>query len=97
LVHLFVVFQRLLKFLEGIETNFTITSKYSNADGKFSELYIFKWTTLLIPLTTFIVLNLVGVIAGVSQYINSGYQLWGPLFGKPVFSLWIIVQLYPFL
>jgi cellulose synthase A len=66
-------------------------------DGEFSELHVFKWTTLLIPPTTFIVLNIVGVITGVSQDINNGYQLQSRLFEKPVFSLWIIFQLYPFL
>jgi hypothetical protein len=40
-------------------------------DGEFFELYVFKWTSLLIPPTNFIVLNLVFVIVGVSQDINS--------------------------
>lgn len=95
--HLFAVFQGLLKVLAGIDTNFTVTSKSSDEDGEFTELYVFKWTSLLIPPTTLLVVNLVGVVAGVSQAINSGYQSWGPLFGKLFFSLWVIVHLYPFL
>lgn len=95
--HLFAVFQGLLKVLAGIDTNFTVTSKSSDEDGEFAELYVFKWTSLLIPPTTLLVVNLVGVVAGVSQAINSGYQSWGPLFGKLFFSLWVIVHLYPFL
>ncbi|KAL0429262.1 UNVERIFIED_CONTAM: Cellulose synthase A catalytic subunit [UDP-forming] [Sesamum radiatum] len=47
--HLFAVFQGLLKVLAGIDTNFTVTSKASDEDGDFAELYMFKWTTLLIP------------------------------------------------
>ncbi|CAA6667327.1 unnamed protein product [Spirodela intermedia] len=47
--HLFAVFQGLLKVLAGIDTNFTVTSKASDEDGDFTELYMFKWTTLLIP------------------------------------------------
>ncbi|XP_059075902.1 cellulose synthase A catalytic subunit 3 [UDP-forming] [Cryptomeria japonica] len=95
--HLFAVVQGLLKVLAGIDTNFTVTSKASDEDGDFTELYMFKWTTLLIPPTTLLVINLVGVVAGVSYAINSGYASWGPLFGKLFFAFWVIVHLYPFL
>ncbi|XP_058072785.1 cellulose synthase A catalytic subunit 3 [UDP-forming]-like isoform X2 [Magnolia sinica] len=95
--HLFAVFQGLLKVLAGIDTNFTVTSKASDEDGDFTELYMFKWTTLLIPPTTLLIINLVGVVAGISYAINSGYQSWGPLFGKLFFAFWVIVHLYPFL
>ncbi|CAM8952457.1 unnamed protein product [Rhodiola kirilowii] len=95
--HLFAVFQGLLKVLAGIDTNFTVTSKASDEDGDFAELYLFKWTTLLIPPTTLLIINLVGVVAGISYAINSGYQSWGPLFGKLFFAFWVIVHLYPFL
>ncbi|XP_057767804.1 cellulose synthase A catalytic subunit 7 [UDP-forming] [Salvia miltiorrhiza] len=94
--HLFAVVQGLLKVLAGIDTNFTVTSKASD-DEDFSELYAFKWTTLLIPPTTILIINLVGVVAGVSDAINNGYQSWGPLFGKLFFAFWVIVHLYPFL
>ncbi|KAL0330529.1 UNVERIFIED_CONTAM: Cellulose synthase A catalytic subunit [UDP-forming] [Sesamum radiatum] len=95
--HLFAVFQGLLKVLAGIDTNFTVTSKASDDDGDFAELYVFKWTSLLIPPTTVLIVNIVGIVAGVSYAINSGYQSWGPLFGKLFFAIWVIVHLYPFL
>ncbi|OWM78376.1 hypothetical protein CDL15_Pgr016100 [Punica granatum] len=95
--HLFAVFQGLLKVLAGIDTNFTVTSKASDEDGDFAELYMFKWTTLLIPPTTLLIINIVGVVAGISYAINSGYQSWGPLFGKLFFAFWVIIHLYPFL
>ncbi|MED6203822.1 Cellulose synthase A catalytic subunit 1 [UDP-forming] [Stylosanthes scabra] len=95
--HLFAVFQGLLKVLAGIDTNFTVTSKASDDDGEFAELYVFKWTSLLIPPTTVLIVNLVGIVAGVSYAINSGYQSWGPLFGKLFFAIWVIAHLYPFL
>ncbi|OAY73865.1 putative cellulose synthase A catalytic subunit 3 (UDP-forming) [Ananas comosus] len=79
--HLFAVFQGLLKVLAGIDTNFTVTTKAGD-DEAFSELYTFKWTTLLIPPTTLLILNFIGVVAGVSNAINNGYESWGPLFGK---------------
>ncbi|KAI4376767.1 hypothetical protein MLD38_014490 [Melastoma candidum] len=94
--HLFAVVQGLLKVLAGIDTNFTVTSKATD-DEEFGELYTFKWTTLLIPPTTILIINMVGVVAGISDAINNGYQAWGPLFGKLFFSFWVIVHLYPFL
>ncbi|THU45663.1 hypothetical protein C4D60_Mb02t20360 [Musa balbisiana] len=95
--HLFAVFQGLLKVLAGIDTSFTVTSKSSDDDGDFAELYVFKWTSLLIPPTTVLVINMVGIVAGVSYAINSGYQSWGPLFGRLFFAFWVIAHLYPFL
>lgn len=95
--HLFAVFQGLLKVLAGIDTNFTVTSKASDDDGDFAELYVFKWTSLLIPPTTVLIVNIVGIVAGVSFAVNTGYESWGPLFGKLFFAIWVIVHLYPFL
>lgn len=94
--HLFAVFQGLLKVIAGVDTNFTVTAKGGD-DDEFSELYLFKWTTLLIPPTTLLIINLIGVVAGVSNAINNGYESWGPLFGKLFFAFWVIVHLYPFL
>ncbi|CAK9866152.1 unnamed protein product [Sphagnum jensenii] len=94
--HLFALFQGLLKVCAGIDTNFTVTSK-TTEDENFGELYTIKWTALLVPPTTLIVINLVGVVAGISDAINTGYQSWGPLFGKLFFAFWVIVHLYPFL
>ena len=94
--HLFAVFQGFLKMLAGLDTNFTVTSKTAE-DLEFGELYIVKWTTLLIPPTSLLIINLVGVVAGFSDALNKGYEAWGPLFGKLFFSFWVIVHLYPFL
>ncbi|KAK9947319.1 hypothetical protein M0R45_002950 [Rubus argutus] len=94
--HLFAVIQGLLKVLAGIDTSFTVTAKSAD-DEDFGELYAFKWTTLLIPPTTVLIINLVGVVAGISDAINNGYESWGPLFGKLFFAFWVIVHLYPFL
>ncbi|XP_038691279.1 probable cellulose synthase A catalytic subunit 5 [UDP-forming] [Tripterygium wilfordii] len=95
--HLFAVFQGLLKVLAGVNTNFTVTSKSTDDDGEFSALYELKWTSLLIPPTTLLIVNLIGVVAGISEAINNGYQSWGPLFGKLFFAFWVMVHLYPFL
>ncbi|KAK9073100.1 hypothetical protein SSX86_007422 [Deinandra increscens subsp. villosa] len=94
--HLFALFQGLLKVLAGVDTNFTVTSKGGD-DGEFSELYVFKWTTLLIPPLTLLFFNIVGVVVGISDAISNGYESWGPLFGRLFFAIWVILHLYPFL
>ncbi|KAF5818449.1 putative hexosyltransferase chromatin regulator PHD family [Helianthus annuus] len=94
--HLFALFQGLLKVLAGVDTNFTVTSKGGD-DGEFSELYVFKWTTLLVPPLTLLFLNIAGVVVGISDAISNGYESWGPLFGKLFFAIWVILHLYPFL
>jgi cellulose synthase A len=94
--HLFAVFQGFLKMLAGVDTNFTVTAKAAD-DAEFGELYIVKWTTVLIPPTTLIIVNMVGVVAGFSDALNKGYEAWGPLFGKVFFAFWVILHLYPFL
>ncbi|KAK9912816.1 hypothetical protein M0R45_036656 [Rubus argutus] len=49
-----------------IDTSFTITAKSAD-DENFGELYAFEWTTLLILPTTILTINLVGVVAGISD------------------------------
>lgn len=94
--HFFALIQGLLKVLAGVNTNFTVTSKAAD-DGEFSDLYLFKWTSLLIPPMTLMVINLIGVVIGISDAISNGYESWGPLFGRLFFAIWVIVHLYPFL
>ncbi|KAL2494673.1 Cellulose synthase A catalytic subunit 8 [UDP-forming] [Forsythia ovata] len=94
--HLFAVFQGFLKMLAGLDTNFTVTAKATD-DAEFGELYVIKWTTVLIPPTTILIVNMVGVVAGFSDALNNGYEAWGPLFGKVFFAFWVIFHLYPFL
>ncbi|KAE7995878.1 hypothetical protein FH972_000641 [Carpinus fangiana] len=94
--HLFALFQGFMKMVAGVNTNFTVTTKSAD-DSKFGGLYVVKWTTLLIPPTTLIVINLVGVVAGFSDALNKGYGAWGALFGKVFYAFWVIIHLYPFL
>eukprot|EP00850_Spirogloea_muscicola_P003410 SM000013S26579 [mRNA] locus=s13:1237127:1242758:+ [translate_table: standard] len=98
--HLYAVMQGLLKVLGGIDTHFTVTAKAAE-DNEFGELYAFKWTALLIPPTTLLIINIVGIVAGIANAINngvgSGTNAWGSLLGKLFFAFWVIFHLYPFL
>src|ERR1044072_5809578 len=93
--HLFAVFQGLLK-VGGVDKKVVVRAKSAD-DTVFGQLHLFKWTTLLIPPTSLVILNMVGIVAGLSSAINKGYVSWGPLFGKLFFSFWVILHLYPFL
>lgn len=52
---------------------------------------------LLVPPTTLLLLNLIGVVAGTSSAIQSRDGSWAPLFGKLFFAFWVIIHLYPLL
>ncbi|EPS65651.1 hypothetical protein M569_09122, partial [Genlisea aurea] len=93
--HLFALIQGLLKVIAGVDTNFTVTSKGNNDELR--ELYAFKWTGLLIPPTTLLVINIIGLVVGMADAVNNGYDSWGPLFGKVFFAVWVIMHLYPFM
>ncbi|RDX94101.1 putative cellulose synthase A catalytic subunit 5 [UDP-forming], partial [Mucuna pruriens] len=94
--HFLAVFLGMFKVLAGVKTNFIVTSKVDD-DKEHSDMFALKWTTLLIIPTTLLILNIIAVVAGVSYAINNGFQSWGPLLGKLLFSFWVILHLYPFL
>lgn len=103
--HLFAVVQGFVKVIAGVDTNFTVTSKAGGANNnEFSELYVFKWTAMLLPPSTLLILNVIGSVAGISNAVagisntmSNGYKAWGPLLGRLFFGLWVILHLYPFL
>lgn len=57
-----------------------------------------KWSiAMLVPPTTVLILNLIGVVAGFSSAFSNGYESLGPLLGRLFFAFWVIAHLYPFL
>lgn len=57
-----------------------------------------KWSiAMLVPPTTVLILNLIGVVAGFSSAFSKGYESLGPLLGRLFFAFWVIAHLYPFL
>lgn len=96
--HLAAVLQGLLKVLAGIEISFTLTSKSGGDDGddEFADLYIFKWTSLMVPPITIIMTNLLGIAYAVCRTIYSTVPDWSTLLGGVFFSFWVLAHLYPF-
>ncbi|XP_031250715.1 cellulose synthase-like protein D2 isoform X1 [Pistacia vera] len=96
--HLAAVLQGLLKVLAGIEISFTLTSKSAgdDADDDFLDLYIFKWTSLMIPPLTIIMVNLIAIAVASVRTIYSTSPQWSNLLGGVFFSFWVLAHLYPF-
>ncbi|XP_009384732.2 cellulose synthase-like protein D2 [Musa acuminata AAA Group] len=96
--HLAAVMQGLLKVIAGIEISFTLTSKSAgdDDDDEFADLYVVKWTSLMIPPITIIMLNLIAIAVGVSRTIYSVIPQWSKLLGGVFFSFWVLAHLYPF-
>ncbi|KAK8590103.1 hypothetical protein V6N13_088891 [Hibiscus sabdariffa] len=96
--HLAAVLQGLLKVIAGIEISFTLTSKSAgdDADDEFADLYIVKWTSLMIPPITIMMVNLIAIAVGFSRTIYSLIPQWSRLLGGVFFSFWVLAHLYPF-
>ncbi|KAI7988406.1 Cellulose synthase-like protein D2 [Camellia lanceoleosa] len=68
--HLAAVIQGLLKVVAGIEISLTLTSKSrgDDADDEFADLYIIKWSSLMIPPITIMITNLIAIAVGFSRH-----------------------------
>ncbi|KAH6780676.1 cellulose-synthase like D2 [Perilla frutescens var. hirtella] len=96
--HLAAVFQRLLKVIAGVEISFTLTSKSvgDDEDDEFADLFIVKWTSLMIPPIVIIMVNLIAIAVQISRTIYSNIPQWIRLLGGVFFSFWVLAHLYPF-
>ncbi|XP_021846318.1 cellulose synthase-like protein D3 [Spinacia oleracea] len=96
--HLAAVLQGLLKVVAGIEISFTLTSKSSGDenDDEFADLYVVKWTSLMIPPILIMMLNMIAIAVGFSRTIYSTIPQWSKLIGGVFFSFWVLAHLYPF-
>lgn len=96
--HLAAVLQGLLKVVAGIEISFTLTSKSGgdDVDDEYADLYVVKWTSLMIPPITIMMVNLIAIAVGFSRTIYSVIPQWSRLIGGVFFSFWVLAHLYPF-
>ncbi|KAL8539982.1 hypothetical protein ACS0TY_001549 [Phlomoides rotata] len=96
--HLAAVLQGLLKVVAGIEISFTLTSKSGGDDNDddYADLYLLKWSALMIPPLTIMITNLIAIAVGFSRTIYSERPEWSRLIGGVFFSFWVLAHLYPF-
>ncbi|XP_051125154.1 probable cellulose synthase A catalytic subunit 6 [UDP-forming] [Andrographis paniculata] len=103
---LFAVFGGLVKVVAGVDIiSRNIDEEEEDDDDNDDEekelfkLNSFKCTnaTLLVLPTSLVILNVIGIVVGISDAIRNGWETLGLLLGKIVFAGWVIVHLYPFL
>ncbi|KAL0402728.1 UNVERIFIED_CONTAM: Cellulose synthase-like protein D4 [Sesamum latifolium] len=96
--HLAAVVQGLLKVIAGIEISFTLTSKSAgdDADDIYADLYLVKWTSLMIPPIVIGMINIIAIVVAFSRTIYEQVPQWSKFIGGAFFSFWVLAHLYPF-
>jgi hypothetical protein len=92
LLTFFAVFQGILKSLL-VFTQISLSHPSAQKMRVLGEQYASKWTSLLIPPSTLLIINLVGVVAGISNVVNHGHQSWDSSFGELFFAFWVYCAL----
>ncbi|KAG0502523.1 hypothetical protein HPP92_002595 [Vanilla planifolia] len=82
--HLYAVVQGLLK------------ASTDENDDIYADLYLVKWTSLMIPPITIMMVNLISIAFGFARTIYSEIPQWSKLMGGAFFSFWVLAHLYPF-
>lgn len=96
--HLAAVVQGLLKVVAGIEISFTLTSKAAGEDEDdiYAELYLVKWSSLMIPPIVIGMVNIIAIVVAFSRTIYETTPQWSKFIGGAFFSFWVLAHLYPF-
>ncbi|XP_077218485.1 cellulose synthase-like D5 [Tasmannia lanceolata] len=96
--HPAAVLQGLLKVIAGVDISFTLTSKSAADDNEdvFAELYVVKWSFLMVPPITIMMVNMIAIAVGMARTIYSEFPQWSKLLGGVFFSFWVLCHLYPF-
>ncbi|EPS73788.1 hypothetical protein M569_00966 [Genlisea aurea] len=96
--HLAAVVQGLLKVIAGIEISFTLTSKSGgeDADDIYADLYLVKWTSLMIPPIVIGMVNIIAMVVAFSRTVYETVPSWSKFIGGAFFSFWVLAHLYPF-
>ncbi|PIN12894.1 1,4-beta-D-xylan synthase [Handroanthus impetiginosus] len=96
--HFAAVVQGLLKVIAGIEISFTLTSKSAgeDIDDIYADLYLVKWTSLMIPPIVIGMVNIIAIVVAFSRTIYETVPQWSKFIGGAFFSFWVLAHLYPF-
>ncbi|CDY61894.1 BnaAnng17960D [Brassica napus] len=96
--HLYAVVQGILKVIAGIEISFTLTTKSGGDDNDdiYADLYIVKWSSLMIPPIVIAMVNIIAIVVAFVRTIYQAVPQWSKLIGGAFFSFWVLAHLYPF-
>ncbi|CAI9767775.1 unnamed protein product [Fraxinus pennsylvanica] len=90
--------QRLAYLNVGIQISFTLASKSEGDDNDdiYADLYLVKWTSLMIPPIVIGMINIIAMVVAFSRTIYSSVPQWSKFIGGAFFSFWVLAHLYPF-
>ncbi|PPR84912.1 hypothetical protein GOBAR_AA35805 [Gossypium barbadense] len=96
--HFAACIQGLLKVIAGIEISFTLTAKSAGEDEDdiYADLYIVKWTSLMIPPIVIAMVNIIALMIAFARTLFGTGQ-WNMFIGGAFFAFWVLAHLYPFL
>ncbi|KAK3139980.1 hypothetical protein QOZ80_5AG0393560 [Eleusine coracana subsp. coracana] len=98
--HPAAVLQGLLKVVAGVDISFTLTSKPGTGDDgeddAFAELYEVRWSFLMVPPLTIMMVNAVAIAVATARTLYNEFPQWSKLLGGAFFSFWVLCHLYPF-
>ncbi|KGN52837.2 cellulose synthase-like protein D5 [Cucumis sativus] len=97
--YLAAVLQGLLKFIAGVNISYRLTPKLATAkdgDDEFAELYVVKWTFLMILPITIMVVNTIAIAVGIARALYSPHPEWSKLVWGMFYSFWVLCHFHPF-
>lgn len=97
-VHFFAVLQGMIKLFAGIDVSFALASKSGNKneEEEYADLYVVKWTTLMVLPITIMMANVLAISVAVTREILREKHSWGKLIRGVCLSIWVLVHLFPF-
>ncbi|KAH9307461.1 hypothetical protein KI387_035372 [Taxus chinensis] len=94
---LFAIFDVVMKLMGLSETVFVVTPKGGDEEEASVGDFTFDSSPLFIPPTTVILINLAAIIQRTSQIVGGHSELKDNLFGEYFCSVWVLINLRPFL
>ncbi|KAA0044399.1 cellulose synthase-like protein D5 [Cucumis melo var. makuwa] len=89
----------LVKFIAGVNISYTLTPKPAtpkDGDDEFADLYVVKWSFLMIPPITIMLVNTIAIAVGIARALYNPYPEWSKLIGGVSYSFWVLCHFHPF-
>uniref|UniRef100_A0A0A0KT82 Uncharacterized protein n=1 Tax=Cucumis sativus TaxID=3659 RepID=A0A0A0KT82_CUCSA len=93
------VLQGLVKFITGVDISHTLTPKLAtlkDGDDEFADLYVVKWSFMMIPPITIMLVNTIAIAVGIARALYSPHPEWSKLVGGVSYSFWVLCHFHPF-
>ncbi|KAJ4785982.1 Cellulose synthase [Rhynchospora pubera] len=95
--HIISILRGIVKLITGTDISFAPALKSGqNNEEELADLYVVKWTFLMVLPITIMMTNVVAITVGITREIFREKHSWGKLIGGVCFSIWVLVHLFPF-